>query len=278
MEFYDARYNVINMTSIFTLFVVILLGLGAGWLVNYLADVLPNRRALTQPFCLSCNATLGIKEHLLLLPCPQCQKRPTWRAALVLILAPFISLAIWFFPLFPPLNYPLALLILTYFGVVAVIDMEHRLILHVVSVVGAVLFLGIGTYINGIPQGSLLLGLRSSLVGGAVGFGVFLVFYLLGMLVARARARRLGTDDGEEAFGFGDVNLAGVLGLLIGWPYVLQGLVLGVLLAGAFIVLMMIWLLATRKFDAFNTFIAYGPFLLLGAVIVLFFPYWLMMR
>ena len=54
-------------------------------------------------------------------------------------------------------------LLLAYFGVVVVIDIEYRLILHPVSLVGVVIAVGLGWILNGLP---------STLIGGAVGFGV----------------------------------------------------------------------------------------------------------
>src|SRR5688572_30980241 len=48
-------------------------------------------------------------------------------------------------------------------------------------------------------------------------------------LVARYRARRMQAagqaDDEEEALGGGDVYLAGVLGLMLGWPFIWNTLV-----------------------------------------------------
>lgn len=253
----------------------LLIGWLAGALINYLSDVLPERRKLTQPFCPECNQDRPWLSLLIPSACAKCGKSRSWRTPAVLAISTLVSVIALHLSYFPPLNYPLAVVILTYFGVIAVIDLEHRLILHVCSLAGAVLFLPLGIYINGVPQNSWLLGLKSSLIGGAVGFFSFLFFYVFGMLFSRWRARRLGQDDGEEAFGFGDVNLAGVLGLLVGWPYVIMALTLGILFAGAAGILAMLGLALMRKLNTLNVFMAYGPFLLLGACVVLFFPYWL---
>ncbi len=66
-----------------------------------------------------------------------------------------------------------------------------------------------------------------------------------------------------EALGFGDVKLALFMGLLLGWPYTLSALFYGVLVAAigalAFIVM----------HRSMKGTIAYGPYLALGALLVL---------
>ncbi len=62
-----------------------------------------------------------------------------------------------------------------------------------------------------------------------------------------------------SGFGFGDVKLGGLLGLLCGLPGVFTALMIGVFAAGVAIVLM----LATRRIGR-RTAIAYGPYLIFG--------------
>jgi leader peptidase (prepilin peptidase)/N-methyltransferase len=102
------------------------------------------------------------------------------------------------------------------------------------------------------------------------------VLYQLGTLVARVRARKMlaqgKTPDDEEALGGGDMYLAGVLGLMLGWPFIWDALVLGVLLGGLVSFLFLAALLLRRRYssDALMTFIPYGPYLILGAFYLLF--------
>jgi leader peptidase (prepilin peptidase)/N-methyltransferase len=70
-------------------------------------------------------------------------------------------------------------------------------------------------------------------------------------------------------FGFGDVNLAGLIGLAVGWPGVAVALVLGIFAAGAFSLAYLAWMAARRRYAAFTPF-PYGPFLVLGALAVYF--------
>lgn len=115
-----------------------------------------------------------------------------------------------------------------------------------------------------------------SLLGGAIGFGVMLLLYKIGELVSRVRARRMQNtgqaDDDEEALGGGDVYLLGVLGLMLGWPFILNVLVYGVILGGFASAIFLIVMLARRKYasEALMVFIPYGPYFILSAIYVLF--------
>jgi leader peptidase (prepilin peptidase)/N-methyltransferase len=194
--------------------------------------------------------------------CQSCKHTRSWRTTIVLLAAIAVSAAVWINTP-PKLGYWISLLLLTYFGVVLVIDLEHRLILHIVSLAGAVIGLIVGILSNG-PV--------NTLVGGFAGLGMMLVFYLLGMLFARYRARKLGVDDGEEALGFGDVLLAGVIGLMLGWPQVFYALMIAILVGGLVSFLVILVLSAMRRFQSMNVFTSYGPYLVLGAVLLIFFP------
>jgi len=187
------------------------------------------------------------------------------------------TVAFVYFWLFPSkaLGIPLGMLVLVYFGIITVIDLEHRLILHPTSLAGALLGLIVGTSIHSRADG-FLLGAGKSILGGLFGFGVMFALYLLGMLVARYRARKMRaegkTPDDEEALGGGDMYLAGVLGLMLGWPFIWEALVLGVLLGGLISFLFILVLLVRRRYfsEALMTFIPYGPYFIIGAFYKLF--------
>jgi len=173
--------------------------------------------------------------------------------------------------LHPPskLGYLLGFLLLTYFGVVFVIDMEYRLILHPTSIVGALLALTTGILSHGVTR---------TLIGGLAGFAIMLAIYFFGMLFSRyragrMRARGLEADD-EEALGAGDVILTGILGLAVGWPLIWFSLLLTIMLAGFVGVLSLLYLVIIRRYreNAFMVFMPYGPFLLLSASAIIFLP------
>lgn len=166
----------------------------------------------------------------------------------------------WYVP--PPgLGFAAGMILLIFFGLVVVIDMEHRLILHPVSLAGAVLALGIGIWQRG---------LAVTFGGGVAGFAAMLALFILGNLFARGISllRRRTLD--EEALGFGDVTLSGVLGLLLGWPGILIGLFLAIIFGGLVSLLYLLVMLLARRYRPF-TAIPYGPFLIASAVLLIFF-------
>lgn len=146
-----------------------------------------------------------------------------------------------------------------YFGLVAVIDLEHRLVLHPVSLAGAGL---------GLVVGWLLHGFLPTLLGGVAGFAIMLGLYALGGVFAKWMAKRRGEPIEEVALGFGDVNLAGVCGLMLGWPGITAGLVIGILLGGGVSLAIILGQLAAKKYKPF-TAIPYAPFIILGTIILL---------
>jgi len=257
-----------------TLLFPILLGWAAGTLVNYAADVLPFTRRFSLPICQHCQAPFSWGDYLALRSCKSCGKSRGLRTWLVLILALVAFVYFWLFPS-KALGFPLGAIVLIYFGIITVIDLEHRLILHPTSIFGAVLGLLVGTYIHG-RAGGLLTGIGNSLLGGLFGFGVMFLLYQFGALVSRFRVRKLQAagqlDDEEEALGGGDVYLLGVLGLMLGWPFIWNALLLGVLFGGvvSFIFILLLLLRRTYSNDALMTFIPYGPYFIVTAFYMLF--------
>lgn len=243
-------------------------GLAGGWVVNYLADVLPATRRLSRPACLHCDTPLSWQDYLLLHRCRACGKPRRLRAWIVHLLFAALSVYNWFAP---PSRFGIALgwVLLLYFTTVFVIDLEHRLILHPTSLFGACLGLGVGF---------LKWGLWPTLAGGLGGFVIVFLFYLFGVLFTKMRARRMQAAglqaDDEDAFGAGDVILAANLGFMLGWPIILFGLLFGVLLAGAISGLLMLgfFLSGRYKDKAWMVFIPFGPFFIVSAFLILYLP------
>jgi leader peptidase (prepilin peptidase) / N-methyltransferase len=252
----------------------IFLGWLAGYFVNYASDVLPSTRRFSQPVCSHCQTYFSWADYLTLPACRNCGKGRSLRTWLVQILAVASFAYFWLFPS-KALGFSLGAIVLIYFGIITVIDLEHRLILHPTSLFGAILGLIVGTYIYS-NKYSLLASVGQSLLGGVIGFGVMFLLYQVGALVARYRARKMQAagqaDDEEEALGGGDVYLLGVLGLMLGKGFILNALVLGALFGGIVSLLLIIALLARRRYsgDALMTFIPYGPYFILAAFYMLF--------
>jgi prepilin signal peptidase PulO-like enzyme (type II secretory pathway) len=233
-----------------------------GVLVNYLADVLPLRRRLTKPFCIHCDSTQSWVNYLVWpRKCATCHQSRNIRVWLVEI---FYIAASVYISYAPPnkLGYWLGMVVLAFLGLVVLTDLEYRLIMHPVSMVGAVLGLVVGLLRNGWIR---------TLEGGAAGFGIMGLLYMLGVLIIKVINRRRGQSVNDVALGFGDVNLSGILGLMLGWPLILVGLVVAILAGGLVSLIYIVVMIVRRKYQAFAA-LPYGPFLVFGAVLLIYFP------
>jgi leader peptidase (prepilin peptidase)/N-methyltransferase len=121
--------------------------------------------------------------------------------------------------------------------VLAVIDLNHKLILNVIVYPAAAIALIIGFFL---PEFDIYKGI----LGGAIGFAILMI----PALVSR------------RGMGWGDVKMAGLIGLMTGYPRVFVGLLGGIILGGVSAVILIILKKKTRK----DT-IPFGPFLALGA-------------
>ena len=235
------------------------LGIIWAWIVNYLSDVLPRYRKITSPVCSDCQSNLDWGFYITCSSCGSCGSGPSKRHWIVLFTLPVLSVLLRTFP-------PLVLgngwetLWLVYFSLIVVIDLEHRLILHPVSLVGAVLGLVVGIRAHGIWE---------TLLGGAAGFGIMLLFYFLGELFIRFLSKRRGEEIQEVALGFGDVNLAGVIGLILGWPGIVGGIFLAVFLGGLVSGGFLLIQLARKEYQAYQA-LPYGPFLVISVFLLLY--------
>lgn len=95
------------------------------------------------------------------------------------------------------------------------------------------------------------------LLGMIAGGGIFLLITLLGGLIA-----------GKEAMGMGDVKLMGALGLFFGLQNIVVISVLAFLIGAIASIIYMI----TSKKNA-NTYIPFGPFIVISAIITIFVPF-----
>ncbi len=247
-------YNDAMITGIV---IAIIVGLVAGLVVNYLADVLPETRKLSQPVCKNCQKTIPWIDYILFKPCPACHKVKPVRNFLVAILMLVAAVLMWL--LQPVIGFWLGMLVVMYFGLVMVIDMEHRMVMHPVSIAGAVLGLAFGTWRHG---------LWMTLLGAATGFAIMLAIYYLGIAFVRYLSKKKSSIEAQEAIGFGDVNLSGVLGLFLGFPGIFLGLMLAIVLGGVISLFILLVMVARKEYKAFSA-IPYAPFIALAGIILL---------
>jgi prepilin signal peptidase PulO-like enzyme (type II secretory pathway) len=241
-----------------------------GWLLgvaaNAIADSLPLSRQLRPPYCPACTAPRPQSAWSAIIglatgtpACAYCGRPRGARAVVVELIgiagAALLDLRDAHVAVLLP-----AIAIGFVFLLIAVIDIEHRLIPHIV-IFPAALALGLMQALDP-ARGPV-----KTLLGGLAGAGSFLLLYLLGEAFARLLARVRGRALDEVAFGFGDVTLAGLIGLVVGWPAVVLALLVGILAAGLFSLGYLLVMLTRRRYTAFTP-IPYGPFLILGACLV----------
>ncbi len=235
-------------------------GLVTGVMINYLSDVLPRNRHFTAPVCLDCGEFRSLNEFLAGKPCSVCRKKNALRYWIVLVSEIILAGLMW---LFPPGNLPFwaGEILLVVFSVMIITDLEYRIILEQVSVAGYIIAFFAGWFIHG---------LNKTILGGISGFLLFLALYFFGRLFARRLSRNREEPVEEEALGFGDVHLAGVIGLLTGFPFNLTAMLLAIILGGVVSVIFIVVTLVKKKYQAFQA-IPYGPFIILGGIIALYY-------
>jgi leader peptidase (prepilin peptidase)/N-methyltransferase len=240
-----------------SILIALLFGLVAGMLVNYLADVLPDKRQLTRPVCRSCKKAITWIDYILFRPCKSCQKKRPLRTFLVVIILVILAGLLWVFP--PTIGFRIGILVLTYFGLVIVIDFEHRLVMHPVSVAGALIGLAMGTWQHGFLY---------TILGCGAGFLLMLALYYLGIGFIRLLSKKKELSGIDEALGFGDVILSGVMGLYLGWPGVIAGLLLTIVLGGLVSLVILIVQVTRHTYKAYSA-IPYAPFIALATLALL---------
>lgn len=220
----DAKSVTIVQMPLITLLLALGAGLVAGLLANWAADRLPTRAGV---------------------PVEQIHKHSQRNGAVLVTL-------VVLFGLLASHNYadPARLLVswcyAWFLTTVLVIDLETRRVLNIMLVPAAIFAVAAGLWL-GQPS------LASMLGGAAVGFGLFWGLYFLGRI-----------KYGRGALGFGDVKLVAVIGLMTGYPNVLNALVIGAVLGGAAAVV----LLLTRR-AGWKSTTAYAPYLAAGAMLAL---------
>ncbi len=231
--------------------VFLIVGIIAGGLINVLADDLPARVNPRAPHCPRCGYVyrpsrwLALSRKVLGGQCPDCGL-PTRKRAITVEIGTALLFAV--LPLFiePVVDLVIYAIYVGVLVLIIVIDLEHRLILHVVTIPTTIFALA----------ASLLLTdntIALAALGAAVGFFFFLIVFFIGQRLF-----------GPGALGFGDVTLAMTLGAMLGFQRVFFALIFGVLLAGLFAIVA----LASGRLKLRGHF-AYGPFLAIGGIVMI---------
>lgn len=258
-----------------TYLIVALIGLIAGIINNALADDLPHYRAPQLPRYPDDTprpvvAWSGIIAFLTNQRTSPGGAKLSWRYPLTeigTIAGMVIALAVKNGdPDVSDLQLVFWLIYIAIFVLITVIDIEHKLILFTVIIPSCIIAVidAITTPISQEPN------LRDALIGGAVGFGVFFLLYLGGYLYLYV-VNQGGRNINEVAFGYGDVLLATLSGLILGWQPLIFAIFITVFLGalGA-----LLWIVGRRlSGTGYSLFTAlpYGPYIVAGTVIMLLF-------
>lgn len=136
---------------------------------------------------------------------------------------------------------------------VIVIDYKHSIIPNRLNLTMFEIGL-IFTFIYGISNMNIAVNM---LLGMVAGGGIFLLITLVGGIIA-----------GKEAMGFGDVKLMGALGLFFGLQNIVTISIVAFLVAAVISIILIVFKI--RKTDEY---IPFGPFIVVGAFIVMLVPF-----
>jgi prepilin signal peptidase PulO-like enzyme (type II secretory pathway) len=169
------------------------------------------------------------------------------------------------------------------FILVVVIDIEHRLILFAVIIPSTAVAL-LDLLLTPMPSADLVIQwwmapadptLIRGLRGAGLGFGIFFAFYAGGFVYQKAVQILRGWDLNEIPFGYGDVMLAGLCGLILGWRPLILAMFLTVFLGAVGALVYIIAQKLQSKGGGMTTAIPYGPYIVAGAILMLLFDSWI---
>ena len=150
---------------------------------------------------------------------------------------------------------------------ITVIDIEHRLILFVVIIPAAIVTLILNVAFPEDDERPIL----EFVYGGLLGGGLFYMMYAGGVLFVRIMAMLRGHMIEEVAFGFGDVMLAFLCGLMIGWQAMIFAIFITVFVGAAGALGYMFWRTFRGRPYAMYAALPYGPYIVIGTVALLLF-------
>ena len=251
-----------------------ILGVVVGAIINVLADELPQRRPLRPPRYPDgaprpVIALTGITAFLSGKRTSPNGFSLSWRHPLTelgtAILMIITLVVVQDDPQMTPLQFAFWLAYMAIFVLITVIDLEHRLILFVVIIPSYILALVDAVTAGYAPD------LGGALLGAGLGFGVFFLLYIGGFVFTYVIGQLRGEKISEVAFGYGDVMLITLAGLILGWQSLIVTMFITVFL-GAFgaILYLIIRNLAGNRYNLFTP-LPYGQYIIVGAVIMLLF-------
>jgi len=231
-----------------------LIGTAIGSFLNVCIDRLPADKSLISPpsSCDNCQRRLSwldlipVFSYLFLRGrCRYCKAKIPQRIFWVELGTGFaFAFLYWFFGWTPELA--VIIIYTSVLIVLALIDLKHHLILNKIVYPVAIVAIIINIFLPEFGLHSFLFGL----LGGVAGF---LILFLPALIY-------------QKGMGWGDVKMAGLIGLMTGFPNAVVAVFGGIILGGLAAIALLIFKKRTRKEG-----IPFGPFLALGAIIALLY-------
>jgi len=248
--------------EIFLIIIFAVLGLAVGSFLNVCIDRLPQNESIALPpsHCEACQHKLAAKDLIPVFSylrlrghCRYCQAAVPRRLFWVeLATGAIFAFLYWWCVVFDPELGIIAFGVLAFYAclfiIIFVIDLEQGLILNKVVYPSMVVALLLSLYpLPGLTHSA---GMRVAYaaLGGGIGFGIFLLIALIS----------------RGGMGWGDVKLAGLIGLATGFPLVFLSIIMGAILGGIVAVALVI----AKKRKRQQT-VPFGPFLAVAAMITL---------
>jgi len=249
--------------------IFIILGAAVGSFLNVCIDRLPAGGSLVSPpsYCDACRRRLSVKDLIPLVSfiwlrrrCRYCGAVLPWRVFLVeASTAILLPLLYWHYGLTS--QFGITAFYFCIFIVILVIDLDHQLILNKIIYPTALIVLLIDILV---PQPDMLTlappvftnmpeiagRTVSGITGGVAGF----ILLLIPAIIFRG------------GMGFGDVKLAALIGLAVGFPRVVVA-IFGAIVLGGFLAIILVLFRIRKRKDT----IPFGPYLSLATMITLVF-------
>jgi leader peptidase (prepilin peptidase)/N-methyltransferase len=254
--------------------VLFVVGVLAGGVVNALSDDLPQRRNPRAPrypdgAARPALAWLGLSAFLFGKHTSPGGARLGWRYPLAEISTGALFALTWLTAGqredVDVLQLAFFLTYMAIFVLITVIDLEHRLILFVVIIPSYVLALLDAVTTRFRPD------LGQALLGAAIGFGIFFLVYLGGFLFTKVMGRMQGREITEVAFGYGDVMLITLSGLILGAGPLLLTMFITVFLGAAGAIIYLVARRVRGKHVSAFTPLPYGQYIVIATVLMLLF-------
>jgi leader peptidase (prepilin peptidase)/N-methyltransferase len=240
-----------------------LLGLFVGSFLNVCIDRLPRKQSVVNPpsHCDACNHKLGVLDMVPVFSYLVLRGRCRYCKAHVPVKLPVVEgvtgllFALLYLKFDLGLELAISLVYVCLLTVIFVIDLERQLVLNKIVLPGIVLAFifsffwpHIGT-LGSLTVGSAKLGpMFSALAGGGIGLAAMSLPFLIS----------------RGGMGMGDIKLAALIGLMTGFPLVLESLLLSVIIGGVIAAVLLLSGIKKRKDP-----IPFAPFMATAGLITL---------